>query len=792
MAAAVLAAATVLTYNMGYMPTGVNYQGSSITAEAFDTDGKLYYSKDGVKTFGENKLGSISNPDTNTNNFFGYLNRYYTYEKDSANSSATVYAIKIKKGRKNNPDFKTAQFPAPYTQDGVTYKITSIANGAFENYTNITHVLLPCSIKDIGAYAFSGCTSLQTVSFTNRATSLESDTSVVQTSDLRSINKEAFKGCSKLRLFDMNPVAAFENLTIIDEGAFKDTALKVGYIPKNLSMIKATADGTGENYNPYEDIPTLNKYIVAPNQTKGYYAIDGVLCKTTDSGKALAAYPAAKTGDSYTIPEEIDAIGNYAFKKVKNENLSVTIPSTVTTVGSCAFYEGTLKNITINGAPTIYDEFMCETNIGTLTINGEARWNKESGSAYWFHHCNINKVIFTKNFTWRLPDEPISMNFELFGVSTRSAEGYYLYHDEYNYAYMKANFYNSVDTVEIQGKWNLRGGSDGKGELYGFGEHMFQGVKHVKFTDPDCEITKYMFYMCPELETVELPENLKEIPTCAFAYTYSLQSLDIPNTVTTIGACAFENTGLKSLVIPDSVTSLGNSSEGWYTFRTSNEKWLRDDEFTPQLVDLYIPSTLTYYLLKDMEYGTFRTWEGINVTEGTYPVTLHGVAGSGAEEYASKHANVTFAGMDDLSAYSVTKIDGDAPATYEHDGITYYVSDSVKPNFTLTNGTKTYTNASAELNCSFSGSSEDIRYYDVTFADETQGYGKMRIFFAYPKSQFKCLEDNDVTHSYDKVNVKTLAPTCTEGGYDYYECIYCGEKKSIGNETAALGHDWGE
>ena len=45
-------------------------------------------------------------------------------------------------------------------------------------------------------------------------------------------------------------------------------------------------------------------------------------------------------------------------------------------------------------------------------------------------------------------------------------------------------------------------------------------------------------------------------------------------------------------------------------------------------------------------------------------------------------------------------------------------------------------------------------------------------------------------HTHTWVLTETVAPTCTEGGYELWTCTGCGETKRE-NETAALGHDYG-
>lgn len=48
--------------------------------------------------------------------------------------------------------------------------------------------------------------------------------------------------------------------------------------------------------------------------------------------------------------------------------------------------------------------------------------------------------------------------------------------------------------------------------------------------------------------------------------------------------------------------------------------------------------------------------------------------------------------------------------------------------------------------------------------------------------------ENSTHHMFELV--KTVAPTCTEGGYSLYKCAYC-EMTEQRNQTAALDHDWG-
>ena len=63
------------------------------------------------------------------------------------------------------------------------------------------------------------------------------------------------------------------------------------------------------------------------------------------------------------------------------------------------------------------------------------------------------------------------------------------------------------------------------------------------------------------VKTVVIPDSVTSIGRWAFGYCESLTSVTIPDSVTSIGSCAFYDcTGLTSITIPDSVTSIGNGA----------------------------------------------------------------------------------------------------------------------------------------------------------------------------------------------------------------------------------------
>ena len=77
-----------------------------------------------------------------------------------------------------------------------------------------------------------------------------------------------------------------------------------------------------------------------------------------------------------------------------------------------------------------------------------------------------------------------------------------------------------------------------------------------------CEIARGAFYDMLSLQNVEIQCNLTSINEGTFNGCKSLSTIEIPETVTSIGDSAFSGSGISSIIIPDSVTRIGNAFGG--------------------------------------------------------------------------------------------------------------------------------------------------------------------------------------------------------------------------------------
>ena len=202
------------------------------------------------------------------------------------------------------------------------------------------------------------------------------------------------------------------------------------------------------------------------------------------------------------------------------------------------------------------------------------------------------------------------------------------------------------------------------------GEKAFYGCSELKrLTVPGGlkTISDKAFCYCSALEAVSLPDTLTAISDSAFEDCRALEALTLPEGLKTIGSGAFKGCGLKSLVIPDGLTSFGKQAFNCGLERITipgSVKRIPEDAFADAslrtvvleegvaeigtaafsgngyLQDLYIPAsvTLIQWLPGETYYsynadGTVReSW----VVDRSKQVTIHGRTGSYAELYAGQ------------------------------------------------------------------------------------------------------------------------------------------------------------
>lgn len=332
---------------------------------------------------------------------------------------------------------------------------------------------------------------------------------------------------------------------------------------------------------------------------------------------------------SIEIPNSVTSIGNYAFNncsKLESVTIgngvtsigdrafyicydleSVTIGSGITSIGDRAFYSCNLKSVTIEAetAPTL-SNVSAFTGISTtcvFTVKNLDSYNSTNWVAIRDKYTFVEKVEYSEGlaYTGHTSGFATVQNYTVSGVGTctdtdiiipDTYEGVPVtgidssaFQDCANItsvtvpnsvtsiaasAFRRSSITsvtipNSVTTISqnsFEGCANLTSVTIPNSVTY-LGDNSFQdcsSLTSVTIGNGLTSMGSMMFYRCTNLATVTFAENskLSSLGTAAFAST-GLTSIEIPNSVTSIGNEAFYGcTGLTSIEIPDRVTSIGN------------------------------------------------------------------------------------------------------------------------------------------------------------------------------------------------------------------------------------------
>ena len=303
-------------------------------------------------------------------------------------------------GNPNNPYVYLA---GPNSKNITTATIENgckwIRGRAFIDYENLTSVTIPNSVTTIGKYAFEDCKSLTSVTIPNSVTAIgiyafnncssltiycEAES---QPSDWGSLwnysncpvvwdchnNDEASDGyiyvvIDNIRYGIKDGVATvvrqasnIQTVTIPASITYKGTAYSVTsigndafYSCSGLTSVVIGDSITSIGIGVFKNFSRLTNITVDENN-RAYKSIDGNLY--SKDGTTLIQYAIGKTVTTFTIPDSVTSIGEYAFYNCDSLT-SVVIPDGVTSIGEYAFYNcRSLTSIIIPDSVTSIDGF---------------------------------------------------------------------------------------------------------------------------------------------------------------------------------------------------------------------------------------------------------------------------------------------------------------------------------------------------------------------------------------------------------------------------------------------------
>ena len=299
--------------------------------------------------------------------------------------------------------------------------VTRIGEYAFSKCESLTSVTIPNSVTSIGWGAFSNCAALTGIRVAEGNSHYSSDASGVLFSkdkttlvqcpgafsgsyaipnSVTSIGDSAFSGCSSL-----TSVTIPDSVTSIGKWAFSEcksltsvtipgsvTSIGVGAFASCTSLTGIWVAEGNSHYASDASGVLFNKDMTTLVQCPGAFAAYTIPDSVTRIGERAFYYCTSLT--SVTIPNSVRSIGKWAFRGCSSLT-SVTIPNSVTSIDDGTFASCTsLTSVTIPNSVTYFGEWAfddCTSLTDVYYAGSKAQWKAISISS------NGNDDLLTAN-----------------------------------------------------------------------------------------------------------------------------------------------------------------------------------------------------------------------------------------------------------------------------------------------------------------------------------------------------------------------------------------------------------
>ena len=407
----------------------------------------------------------------------------------------------------------------------VPKSVTSIGDGAFDGCSSLSSIAISDSITSISAWTFDGCKSLRSLIIPDSVTCIGNEAfrgcsslcSLVIPDSVTSIGDGAFDGCSSLR-----SLVIPDCVTSIRDGAFDGcSSLRSLIIPDSVTSI---GDGAFSSCSSLRSLVIPDSVVNIKGNPFCYWKgkleclsasfiyEDNVLFNMDKSKLISFRNQEAK---SFIIPDGVMSIGKCAFVDCYSL-VSISIPNSVTSIGEESFIDcSSLRSLVIPDSVTSIGDgaFWGCSSLSSLVIPASVT----SIGAWAFSGCkSLSSLV--------IPDSVTSIGYSAFdGCSSLNS----------------LVIPNSVTSI---------------------GDSAFSGCKSLSslaIPDSVTSIGAWAFDGCSSLSSLVIPDGVTSIRDYVFRGCSSLSSLTIPDSVTSIGFDAFEGcSSLRDLVIPNSVNDI--------------------------------------------------------------------------------------------------------------------------------------------------------------------------------------------------------------------------------------------
>lgn len=448
-----------------------------------------------------------------------------------------------------NPALMANEFSQYLKSAIIPSNVTSIGSNAFAGCGGLTEINIPNSVTSIGNYAFYGCSGLTEINIPNSVASIGTKafsncsglTSITIPSSVTSIGSGAFYGCNGLTSITLPRMYSHFGYIF---GA-SNPSVQSSYIPSSLENV--TIEGGSVGYFAFHGCDGL-KYITLGNDVTyiDWVAFPGCTSlqsltipfvgntlngnTNTHFGYIFGASNAANQNSC--IPSSLTSvtvtggrIDDYAFRSC--DDITVTLTSGVTSIGYGAFNDSKFTGVIPNTVTSIDERAFYGCNdLTNLSVASGNPVYKSDGN------CIIRKsdnVLITGLNYSTIPNYVTSIG---------------------NYA-----FYNGSGSGSLTIPSSVK--NIGEGAFYGC-----RSLTNIAFA-PNSQLT-YIGYSafsnCWYLSNITIPGSVTDIGIFAFNECRSLANITLTAGLKNIGDFAFYGNIANSIIVPDTVESIGRSA----------------------------------------------------------------------------------------------------------------------------------------------------------------------------------------------------------------------------------------
>ena len=458
-------------------------------------------------------------------------------------------------------------------------------SSVFRNCANLTSLTIGENVKYIHSYAFYGCNAL-------------TGTLIIPNS-VKIIGANAFSGCG------MDTLILGRTISSIGASAFSgcSTLVHVAYNPDSCMI-----SNFGSIFNNCGNFTSLvigqNVKIIPPYIFSGCTRLTGSLI-IPDSVHSIGdhAFQNCSGYDSLVIGSGLKEIGEYVFYGCEGLSGTLNFPCNIATIKRYAFgdcYRLTGALVISDFVTTIaqhafdgcsgFDTLIIGKSVARIEDDAFANCSKlrhvsfnadsctDMGNwGYWVRNCdsifsisigdnvkNIPAEAFY-NFTGlsgmlRIPDSVITIGQRAFS-HCRGIDSLIIGHSVASIIHEAFSYCTNLKVVVFNADscTSMGNGSAWNSRVFSYCDSLTSLI----FGNTVKIIPDYAFYDCNNLtEPLTLPNSLVSIGNRSFSNCSSLTgTLFIPDAVTTIGDYAFQNcSGIESLIIGNSVTSINSNT----------------------------------------------------------------------------------------------------------------------------------------------------------------------------------------------------------------------------------------